>query len=88
MSKIPKGAVCLAPGLASLIRLCCHHVIISAIHFKNNQDGAFWRDFKVFVSVLGPIHTKRKQKTAKNKQNDKHQRKSSLLLLLWLGVND
>ena len=56
VSEIPVGAVCLAPGSATHIRLCCHHVIISAIYFKNHQDGAFWR---AVASVLAPIHIKR-----------------------------
>ena len=59
VSEIPMGAVCLTPGLESLIPLCCHHVIVSAIHFKNHQDGVLGWRFREFASVLGPIHTKR-----------------------------
>ena len=45
VSEIPMGAVCLGSELSSLIRLCCHHVVISAIHFKNHQNGALRRVF-------------------------------------------
>ena len=61
VSEIPMGTVCLAPGSASRILLCCHHVIVSAIHFKNHQDDAFKRVFRdscMYSLALEPIHTK------------------------------